>query len=167
MAVVSTIIAGIGLAVSAAGTATSYMGAQKQAKGQKRAQMGQALAEQARKKQMDLDSARKRRETIRQANIQRSQALATAAAQGATGEGGSALAGIEGTISGEMGRNILAINQNQEIGQEVFDANAITAQGQSQAAKGATMANTGSGITSLGGAITNNAGTIAKIGGWT
>jgi hypothetical protein len=94
-----------------------------QYKGQQ--QQAQALqrAERLRERQMNLQAQRERRDTIRQAMVARATSLATATAQGASAAGSSALGGAYGQIQGEAGRQVLAINQNQEIGQGIFAAN--------------------------------------------
>lgn len=167
MAVVSSIIAAVGVAASVAGTAVGVMASQQQAQAQKKAIAAQQQAEAARKKQMDLDAQRKRREIVKEQIKARSQALATTSAQGANGEGSSALGGVEGQLSQQAGSATLAVNQNQEIGADIFAANAAGFRAQSQAASAGAMAGFGNGLSSFGGAITNNAKTIARIGGYT
>lgn len=166
MPLVSTVIAATGLAISAAGAATQYVGQQKQAKAQKQAIAAQQEAENTRRRQMELDANRKKREAIRQEMIQRSQAVATATNQGAASEGSSALAGVEGMLAAQTGGTVKAINQNVELGTDIFNSNAQVSAAQGRAASGASQASTGSGISSLGGALVNNSKTIAKIGGW-
>lgn len=83
MAALTSILIGLGIATSIAGTAMSYMGAQKQASAQKKMLQAQMEAERQRKQQMNLDAMRKKRETVRQAQLARAQALQVASAQGA------------------------------------------------------------------------------------
>ncbi len=141
-------IALAGLAISAAGVGTSIIGGIMQTGAQKR-------AEDAREKQMNLDAARQRREVARNAIIARSVALSNATNQGASQ--GSGLPGGYGQISGEAGRQTVAIDQNQAIGSDLFAANRAY-----YSASGIT--GFGSGLSSLGGAIMNNAGTINRLG---
>lgn len=104
----------MGAAVGLVGLAVSMMGQAKQISAQKK-------AEKLRERQMNLQAMRERRETIRKASYARATALSNATSQGA--EKSSGLGGGYGQISGEAGRNIVAINQNQEIGKGIFKAN--------------------------------------------
>ena len=164
MPTLTTIIGAVGIATSAAGMGLQYKGAQQQQKAQKVSQAAQMQAEDLKRRQMELDAMRRKREAIRQGQLAQSQALAVATAQGATGDGSSALMGIEGTLSGQVGRNLKAIEENREIGSSLFDANAQNSAGNAMAAKAAGTVNMGAGLTSLGGSIVNNSKTIAKIG---
>lgn len=159
-------IGAVGTALSAAGTIAGVAGQFQQAAGQRKAQNAQKRAEALREAQMRLESDRKRRETIRQQQIARANALATTTAQGAAGEGGSALAGAEGTISGEAGRNIQAITSNEYIGAGIFQANRDAAAGSAMAARGGTISSLGSGVASLGSQIVNKQKETARVGGW-
>lgn len=161
---ISAIVAGVGIAASIAGTAVAYTGAQAQAKAQKQALAAQQQAEEERKKAMNLDAMRKKREQIRQMQIARSQALATTNAQGASD--GSGLEGAYGGISGRVGDNTLGIQQNQEIGNNIFAANSRYNAAQSDYASAGASVSMGSGLSSIGGMLMNNAGTIGKIGSY-
>lgn len=175
MAVFSSIIGALGVSAatastvgavaSAVGTGLSVAGSFQQAAGQRKAQRAQERAENYRQKQMEQESIRQRMELIRQSQIQRAQSLATTTAQGAAGEGGSAMGGAEGSIFGQAGRGIQAVNSNVAYGNLIFDENRRAAQGQRMAAQGGTIASAGSGLTSLGNAFVNNAERIGRIGG--
>lgn len=150
MAGLTTTLIATGIALSIAGTgATLYGQAQQTA--------AMSKAEKLRERQMNLESQRQRREAIRQGIIGRSKALWAASTQGANGSGSSALGGATGTIGGEVGGKVLGINQNQEIGSGIFEANRDY-----YAASGIT--GLGAGLSSLGGTLISNAGTISKIG---
>lgn len=148
MAALTTIIAGIGLAVGAAGTVAQVSAANKQADAAER-------AERLREKQMNLEAMRSRRAAIRNSLRARSLALTSATAQGA--QFGSGLPGGFGQIGQQTGENITGINQGQEIGAGIFDANA-------DYASAGALAAFGSGLSSLGGSLISNAGTISRIG---
>lgn len=147
MAAFTTIATGIGLALGAGGLAIQVKGQQEQAQAQQK-------AEKARKQQMALDAARRRRETIREAIAARSLALSNATAQGA-GEGSGIQGGFAG-IAAQAGRNILDTNQNVELGTKIFNANMDAASGQSLAAFGG-------GVRDLGGTILDNNVNLAKL----
>lgn len=171
MAALSTLILAGGLAISAAGAAVQYSGQQKAIKAQTEAANLQLAQQQAieaqRRRQMELEAARQRRNTVRQALAARSQAMALAANRG-VGSGSSAIGGVEGSISGRVGNNELAINQNQEIGGAIFDINAqyasSIANSYRSAASGQSTAALGQGFMSIGGALMKNNVTLAKIG---
>lgn len=144
----TAIATGIGLAISAIG-----LGVQVDAAGD--AAKAQQKAEAARKKQMELDALRRRREAIREAIAARSLALSNATAQGAAE--GSGLLGGYAQIAGQAGRNILATNQNVELGNQIYDAN-------SQYASAQSRSSIGGGMVDIGKTVLNNNKKIAQIG---
>jgi len=160
----STIIAAIGVAAGIAGTAVSYAGQQQAASAQKKVLASQQAAEASRQTQMNLDATRKKREILRQAQIARAAAVSTANAQGAGDT--SALEGAQGAIAGQSGVNLTGVAQNQELGNNIFAANAQTGAARIQEAGAGALSAAGSGISSLGGALVKYSGTIAKIGAW-
>jgi len=162
MAAISTIIAGIGVAVSAASAAGGFQASQQQAKAQQRSLALQQEIEQKRRLAMNLDAARKNREISRQAQVARAQALATTTAQGASQ--GSGLEGAYGAISGQSAVNTKGVNQNQEIGNNIFDANAQIGIASADMASAQSSGAMFQGLGTLGGALVKNSGTIGKIG---
>lgn len=119
-----------------------YKGMQQQVEAQKK-------AERLRERQMNLQAMRERRESIRQAVLARSTALATATSQGASAPGSSALGGAYGQIQGERNRQILAINQNQQIGQGIFAANRDYFRGTQTSGFGSAIAGAGQAVGSF------------------
>jgi hypothetical protein len=113
------------------------------------------------KKSMELD-ARRRRDIIRQNVAARSAALATTVAQGA--QFGSALPGAYGGIEGRTGTNLLGIDQNLEIGRDMFGLKSRGAEVSGQIANANSNAASGAAMTSLGGALVTNSGQLAKVG---
>jgi hypothetical protein len=111
------------MAAAAITAVSAVAGGYMQYKAQKDQTKALQKAEKLRERQMNLQAMRERRETVRTAMQARSMALATTTAQGAASQGTSALGGAYGQIQGEAGRQILAINQNQEIGRGIFKAN--------------------------------------------
>lgn len=122
------------------GTAVSFMGAQKQAEGAER-------AEAIRKRQMDLQAQRDRRASLRQSIIARAQASSNATAQGA--DQGSGLAGGLGAISSQNAQNTQGINQGQQLGSQMFQA-------QKTISKGQTMQSIGGAIQGFGDFFSSN-----------
>ena len=146
----TTIIAGIGLAIGAAGTVATM-------KGQEAAASASNRAEDLRKKQMALDSARQRRQIIREGVMARSTALANATAQGAAG--GTGLQGGYGQIAGNTGSNLGYNNQSTQIGYQMFDVN-------KQITNGQTLASMGQGITGFGNTLLNNSQQMGRVGNY-
>jgi hypothetical protein len=109
--------------------------------GQFRQAQASERAEKLRKRQMNLEAMRKKREIIREGVMARAQALSAATAQG--GAEGSGLAGGYGQITGQVNRNMLATNQDQQLGNRMFKANA-------QYAQGGMISSVGQGISSVG-----------------
>lgn len=122
------------LAVTAIGGILGAVGAMQQAK-------ASAKAEDARKRQMQLDAIRKRREVVRESVRARSMALSSASSQGAAE--GSGLQGGYGKIAGAANRNMSSITQDEALGDKVFDAN------KAYAKAGGLMA-LGQGVSSFG-----------------
>ncbi len=143
---------GLGGLVGAASAAAGIAGTFLQYKGMKEAQAGQERAEALRLRQMNLESARERRTTMRQAIISRAQALSASTQQGAVGSGPSA--GL-GNIASASGGNINAINQGEEIGTGMFQANR-------QIAAGQTTSSMGSAIQGFGSFLNSNFGGISR-----
>ena len=150
MAAISTIIAGAGLALGAAGTAVQFVG-------QRRASAAAERAERLREAQARLENDRQRRQIARQVAVARSTALSNAATQGA--QDSSALMGGYGQIQGQAGNAGVAVNQNQTIGAGMFAANR-------DQSRGSSLASIGSGLSSLGGGLVNNSETIGRIGNY-
>lgn len=104
---------------------------------------------------MDLDAARRRRQIIREAQLARATALSNATNQGAAS--GSGLQGGLAQITGQENESILGVNQNQELGTDIFKANADARSGQ-------TISNVGQAFQTVGGQIMQNRGAIQRVG---
>lgn len=112
-------------------------------------------AEKLRKRQMNLDAMRKKRELIREGVMARAQALSAATAQGA-GEG-SGLAGGIAQVTGQVNRNVQATNQDQQLGNKMFRANQSYAQG-------GMISSVGQGIASVGQQLPGGKDALGMIG---
>ncbi len=130
-------MAAVGAVLSIAGGIFGMLGQQKQLKEQKK-------QEKLRMQQLNLETQRRKRETIRQATVARAEATSNAYNQGA-GES-SALAGGTAQITAQAGRNVVAANQDYQIGRNIFKSNMKIADAQGQI-------NLGQGISSFGGAF--------------
>lgn len=86
----------------------------------------ETAANQVRQIQMNLDATRRRRDVIRQAQTATANATAVAYNQGAGNS--SALTGAMGQIAGQEGVNIQGIEQNRELGNQLFALNTMRGQ---------------------------------------
>lgn len=136
----ATVIGAVGLAASVGGTAVSYIGQKKQAG-------ASARAERLRKQQMFLESARKRREQIRQMLISQGM-IANNAANSGVGQGSSGVVGGSQAIASNTAFNNVGVDQGTDIGAGIFDANEQFAQAGSTAALGQGIGNLGNQLTS-------------------
>jgi hypothetical protein len=124
-----------------AGAATTADGIRKQRKESKNAQRSldaqnsanaqaraaQQKAEDLRQKQMRLDAMRARRAAFRENQVARSTALSRGVGAGLGGMSGlqsSSTQGAFSQIATQTNNTLGAVNQNQSIGQGIFDANA-------------------------------------------
>lgn len=149
MAAVSTIIAGIGLGIAAVGAAQQYSAGQDAAKASEK-------AEDLRRKQMNLDAARRRRQVIRDMVVARATSRASAASQGVQGGDSAVIGGQQQAVS-TAAMNTLAINQSQSIGTGIFSANAEYANAQGREALGQS-------ISGFGMNVAKNSATISRVG---
>ena len=136
-----------------AGLVTSAFGQKQQREGISAASEASVKAENAREQQMILESERQKRETFRQFQRARAEALAGATNQGAAQ--GSGILGAEGALLGQASSQINATDRAVTIGQEIFQANRDYANAQRNASLG-------SGASSLGLSIASNAVQIGK-----
>jgi hypothetical protein len=167
MAAISAMVGVIGLGISAASAFMSYSAQQKQAEMQAKALQLQQQAEKSRQQQMNLEAMRKKREIVRNAIAARSEALAVGTAQGSAGDGSSALPGAYGGISGQSTGQLQAVNQNQQIGNNIFSLHRQMYGAYQQAASAGSDAAMWSGIGSLGGMLMKNNTTIGGMVGGT
>jgi type II secretory pathway pseudopilin PulG len=146
----------IGGALALAGTFIQTSSQMAMVEGQKQAS---TRAENTRQQQMQLDSQRRRRQSVREALFSRSMSLAVGTSQGAQ-YGSGVAGGMAGAVSAGM-ENVQTTNASETLGNRMFDANRdyfnATASGQAGMAFGA-------GLSSLGGAIMSNAGQINQLG---
>lgn len=131
MAFISAAVAGLGALGSAVaaspaliglGTIGSAVGAAGQAYYTRQASAASRRAERARQEQMRLESMRRQRDLIRQAQNANAMSLSRSVGQGA-GVEGSNLMGAYGQTQGALGRASNAEFQNLAIGERIFQAN--------------------------------------------
>lgn len=103
--------------------------------------------EHLRELQMNLESARQRRESIRNSLRARSLALVAGASQGASFSSG--VAGGLSQVSNKNAENILGVNQANSIGQGIFRSNAKIAEYGAEAAFGGGLTTLGQTISGI------------------
>lgn len=139
----------IGATAAAGGTAISVVGAQQQAEASEK-------AEKERQKQMRLQALQQRREAIRKFQLARATTLSNVS--GATGSlQGSAAPGAISGYTSNLGTELGEIGQAEEIGQNIFQANADYASASSTVAAG-------QGISSFGKQLFGSGPAIGRIG---
>lgn len=158
-AITSTILAAAGVI----GTGIQIAGALEQNAGQQQAIKNQQAAEGQRMAQMNIESDRRRREIVRQAQIARAQALTMGTAQGQTDAGSTALPTVESAQSAQAANQTAGVTSAQITGQNMFGYNIGASNGYRRAAMGGTMASIGGGIINLGGAISNSYPQLSRI----
>jgi hypothetical protein len=159
---VATAIAAIGVGVGLYGAISGSEAADQQAQYQSQALALQKQEMAERRKAMELDARRRRREIIRQGIAARSAALATSTAQGA--QFSSALPGAYGGIEGRSGTNLQGVNQNQEIGERIFDLKGLQSDAYVRAAMAGSNVATNQAMTQAGGMLINNSTQLAQLG---
>lgn len=146
----ATIIGGVGAAAGVAGGIMSY-------EGQQAANDAEKQQEADRNTQMNLDASRQRRDIARKAIMSRSDALAAATSGGA--QQGSGLQGGYAGIFSQAGMATTAVNQNQQVGQDIFNQAAIKSDAQ-------TTALTGQAISQVGGQFYQNRDMLGRVGSY-
>ena len=136
-------------AFSIIGGILGFIGQSKQAKAMKQ-------AEKLRAKQMELETQRRRRDAIRQGQIQRAQVVAAGAASGVS-PGDSSVQVGSGSALAQGARGQVAANEDLAIGQGISKQN-------QKYISGGQLSSIGQGISSLGGAMTSAGPTLARIG---
>lgn len=117
---------------------------------------------QQKRNAMEIDARRRSLEMVRNNQKARSLAQTSATTQGA--QFGSGLQGAYGGISGQGQTNLLGVNQNLEIGRNIFNTDTDISNLRIQDSGLQSSMNQGNGLAALGGAITGSAGKIGQMG---
>lgn len=152
---------GAGLGMQAFGGLTTNSATREANEAQQRNIQLEQQVEGQRRQMMNLDFQRKSMENLRNAQRARSISLTNATSQGAGF--GSGLQGGYGQIAGQSGTNQVGLNQNFQIGQNVFDLNAQISQNKITMANAQMNAQTGQGISSFGSSLVNSATTFGRL----
>lgn len=119
-------------------------------------------AEGQRMQSMELSARRQSMEVLRQ--NQRAQAMATNNATNQGAQFGSGLQGGLAQVADQSGVNLQGINQNLEIGRNMFAINAQISQQKIQMADAKSREATGGAIAGLGKSIGSSIGPIINLG---
>lgn len=156
---VSAVVVGVGAAV--AGTATSIVGVSEQGAAQQQMLAVQAKEQEQRKNLFEIEQQRKRVEDLRNAQTATSAARSRAVNQGA--QFGSGLLGGMAQVKGESNYNLLGIQQNTQIGENLFGLDQQLTEAKIASAQAATLQSIGGSLTSFGGSVVNSMGNIGKL----
>jgi hypothetical protein len=155
---------------TAVGGGLQLFGGMGQAKASKKnAQIEMQIAAQERqqnalrRQSMELDANRKTIENIRNTQLARAGAVNAAVQQGA--QFGTGLAGGLAQITGRSNWNELGINQNLQIGRNMFDIDEQISNLKVQKAEVGGQAADAAGIASLGGSIMKIGGQFGSLAG--
>lgn len=129
--------------IGAAGIGVSLYGNSKQADASKKQYAAERQAEALRQQQMQLESIRRERDVVRQAQAARAQSLSQAVNDGASATGSSILPGLQGQIAGQESRSITATEENLAIGNATFAANADASRAKGEKADAAAWTDFG------------------------
>lgn len=141
--------------IGAVGVATSVVGTIESVQAQNRAAEAEKEQQQVKQLQLNIDAARQTRDIARKAMLARSTALVNATNQGA--QSGSGLQGGYAQISGQEGSGNESVNQNVQLGQQMFTANNAETDAR-------TSANTWNGIVGFGNQIYQNRDMLGRVG---
>lgn len=123
----------------------------------------EGLVNDQRKQQMELQGRRQQLENIR--NTQRARALGTAAAVNQGASMGSGYGGGQAEAYATGGTNEVGINQNLQIGRNIFGLDDKISQDKIQLASLGGQAATDAGIANIGNSIFKSAGTLGNLFG--
>lgn len=157
------------MALAAGGMALSLLGSQKSSqaadayyKSQQNVAGLEEKVNDQRRAAMEVDAQRRQLEVVRNNQRARAMALTTATNQGA--QFGSGLQGAYGGISGQSETNLLGINQNLEIGRNIFGLDSQISQERIAQAGFQSKMNQGQGEASLGNMLMSSSNKLGKIG---
>lgn len=150
-----------GLAASLIGSASAAKASSQYYQSEQQVAGLEGQVNDQRKTAMEVDARRRQLETVRNNQRARSMAQTTATSQGA--QFGSGLEGAYGGIGGQSGTNLLGINQNLEIGRNIFGLDTqISAQRLTQASLESSRS-TDQGIASAGNAVMGASGKLGQM----
>lgn len=160
--------AGIGAGIGLAGLGLDIFETQQQSQYQQQVTQAniniagiQEKENQQRQLAMQINARRQQTQQIRQAQLARSQGLASATNQGA--QFGSGLAGGQAQVTGEAAYNLEGISQNLQISDTLFDLSNQQSQQEIAKFQAQSQANTASGFASIGQDIFKAAGPLAQF----
>lgn len=147
----------VALAIAAIGVGIAGYGAVSSSQASKKASKLSRQAEQVRKEQLTLDSARQRRQVARNAAQARANALAAGVASGGAIDGTSRIEGVQAGLTSQEGEQLNTIDRAEELGFSLFNINQALSTARSDVA-------TGNAIQNFGVSLLGNAQTISNVG---
>lgn len=151
----------LGLGLSGAGSLFGASESKKQNQIQQAIYAQEQQANLVRQKAMQLSAHRQNIENIR--NVQRQAALATATATNQGAQFGSGLAGGLGQIQAQGAWNAQGINQNLEMGEQMFSINNNISGLKQQLSQSQSNSATYAGLSSFGNSLFGSANTLGNI----
>lgn len=151
-----------GTAAVGIGTIGQMNAAKEQGEAQQKMIQEEQKQEALRRRAQELDSRRRTMEMVRTQQRARAASLATTTAQGAST--GSALEGAYGQAAGQTGVNMLGVQQNYDIGSQMFASNLMLSNQRMAYANAGTDKALWGGVSQLGATLVSNAGQINSLG---
>lgn len=164
MAALSTIFAGIGLAMSVMSMSAQQDASQEQASAMRDQAEAQKQSEQAKSRMAEVQAARERVSQVREERIRRAQVISSAGNQG-LGAGTSGVAGSVSSIGSQAGANIGFINQQETFAGDASKANQNAADAAGRAGVAAAEGAQWQAIGAFGSSMFKDAGGFTTIFG--
>lgn len=158
---ISALIAGGGMAMQAYSAYSSAQAAKEQAKYSAANAGLEMQQDQVRRQAMELNAHRQSMEVLR--NAQRARAVGLNNATTSGSQLGSGVQGGYGQISGQSGVNLLGINQNLQMGEQMFDLNAQISQNKIAMAKAGGNLATSQAVGSFGKGLAGSYGPMSAM----
>lgn len=157
-----TLMMGASVVMSAYGAYTSTQGAQAASQAQQQEVQGEMAVESQKHDLMELQANRSMMEVRRRGQQAAAAGLFASVSQGA-GIQGSGLAGGEAQVSAQSATNMVGINQNLEIGENIYKDTIAIDQAKIAAAQAGSTIATGQGISSLGSSLFQASGAMGRL----
>lgn len=154
-------IAGVGLATSLAGSLMASTAASSYYKGEQNIGQLELQVNDQRKLAMEVDARRRQLEVVR--NNQKARALSQTSATSQGAQMGTGLQGSYGGISGQSNTNLLGVNQNLEIGRNIFGIDTKISEQRIANSGFQSQMNQGQGEASIGNTLMSSSGKAGSI----
>lgn len=153
----------LGLGLQGAGLITNMIGAGRATQSQKQIAEYERQIEAQKMRAMELDAKRRTIEIMRTGQRAQAMALTAASAQGA--QYGSGLQGGYAQVAGQTNFNALGVQQNLEIGRNIFDLNSKISDEKMNLFDAQGLMNIGQGLMGMGGALVGAQDKLGNLAG--